>query len=423
MKKTFILFALLLTSQFLNAQTTKEELFSHRAYLGSNYCPYPDSLIVLTPAPKGYEAFYISHFGRHGSRYMASNNPFHDVINAMDKAKKDGKLTPLGKQVLNCVQKAYKYASGKGGDLSLLGQHQHQNIANRMYQNYPVIFQDSNIIDARSTLVDRAQASMEFACAELQRLNPKLKIIQRTRAEDKYFMSPSNDSIKDKKSEKKVRQQIELFMDSLRHVPQAHLHLFKGSTTYKKYFKDYAAFNNNLYNILQDTLCLPEFKADFPKIFTDEELFDIWESKNMQWAGYLGLIHGTHPDYMKMVPTVKNIIREADKMINSGKSGASLRYGHDSQIYPLSYLMGLSDNPPLPKDMALEDLYKYTSNSKIIPMAANIQLVFYRKSGSNDILVKALLQEKEQHLPVATNQWPYYHWQDVKKYWQEKIKR
>ena len=25
--------------------------------------------IVDTPAPKGYEPFYVSHYGRHGSRY------------------------------------------------------------------------------------------------------------------------------------------------------------------------------------------------------------------------------------------------------------------------------------------------------------------------------------------------------------------
>jgi hypothetical protein len=52
-------------------------------------------------------------------------------------------------------------------------------------------------------------------------------------------------------------------------------------------------------------------------------------------------------------------------------------------------------------------------------MAGNIQLVFYRKDGSDDILVKFLLNENETSIPVKTDCAPYYHWSDVKRYWAE----
>ena len=58
---------------------------------------------------------------------------------------------------------------------------------------------------------------------------------------------------------------------------------------------------------------------------------------------------------------------------------------------------------------------------QVIPMASNVQMVFFRKSGSSDILVKFLLQEEEKHLPIETDIWPYYHWNDVKKYFAPKI--
>jgi hypothetical protein len=51
-------------------------------------------------------------------------------------------------------------------------------------------------------------------------------------------------------------------------------------------------------------------------------------------------------------------------------------------------------------------------------MAANIQLVFYRKEGSDDVLVKFLFNENETSIPVATDCAPYYHWADVKRYWE-----
>ena len=60
-------------------------------------------------------------------------------------------------------------------------------------------------------------------------------------------------------------------------------------------------------------------------------------------------------------------------------------------------------------------------NYHLYPMAGNIQVVFFR-SGDNDpdILVKVLLNEKEAVLPISTDIAPYYHWNDVKAYWQAK---
>ena len=48
-----------------------------------------------------------------------------------------------------------------------------------------------------------------------------------------------------------------------------------------------------------------------------------------------------------------------------------------------------------------------------------VQLIFYRKAGSEDILVKLLLNEREVTLPVKTDKAPYYHWKDVRRYWQQ----
>ena len=48
---------------------------------------------------------------------------------------------------------------------------------------------------------------------------------------------------------------------------------------------------------------------------------------------------------------------------------------------------------------------------------------FYRNHQDNDILVKALLNEHEVTMPVTTDKAPYYHWDDVKRYYTEKLNR
>ena len=56
------------------AQTSKKEIFGDIYRTGSNYFAYPGPKAkALTKTPEGYVPFYISHYGRHGSRYMSNN--------------------------------------------------------------------------------------------------------------------------------------------------------------------------------------------------------------------------------------------------------------------------------------------------------------------------------------------------------------
>ena len=103
-------------------------------------------------------------------------------------------------------------------------------------------------------------------------------------------------------------------------------------------------------------------------------------------------------------------------MIRTGGPALSLRFSHDGSLLPLAWLMGLKE--AMGADTDLGNLYKKISVDKLIPMAANIQLVFYRKDGSDDVLVKFLLNENETSIPVKTDLAPYYHWADVKQYWE-----
>ena len=71
----------------IQAQTSLPELRVHPELATGNYCNYPTPTGHVTPAPDGYEPFYVSHYGRHGARYLTENNSYRYVIGKMDTAR------------------------------------------------------------------------------------------------------------------------------------------------------------------------------------------------------------------------------------------------------------------------------------------------------------------------------------------------
>ena len=117
---------------------------------------------------------------------------------------------------------------------------------------------------------------------------------------------------------------------------------------------------------------------------------------------------------------LRNIVETADTCLASGRPAASLRFGHDTNLTPLVALMEMETfNRPTPNWDSIPELYQ---TYRIIPMCGNVQLVFFRKQGSEDILVKPLLNEREVHLAnVTTDCWPFYHWADLRRVWMRTV--
>ena len=110
-------------------------LFAQYEKMGGVYYAYPVTETELAAAPEGYQPFYISHYGRHGSRWMTNDQRYEWICRQFDDTKN---LTKLGKDVRRRMAKVWKNAKGNGGKLSPLGARQHRGIARRMYQNFPL---------------------------------------------------------------------------------------------------------------------------------------------------------------------------------------------------------------------------------------------------------------------------------------------
>ena len=112
------------------------------------------------------------------------------------------------------------------------------------------------------------------------------------------------------------------------------------------------------------------------------------------------------------------IIHEADSCLKLKAPGATLRYGHDTMVMPLTCLLNINGTGKQIADLEQIDDEGW-NNYRIFPMACNLQFVFYRKAGSEDIIFKILDNEDEATLPIKTDIAPYYHWNDFKKYCNE----
>lgn len=107
----------------------------------------------------------MSHYGRHGSRWLISDGNYSKPLATLKAAKEQGKLTPLGENTLETIEAIYATANKRLGDLTTVGERQHHGIGKRMVKNFPEIFKTKNLkIDARSTTVNRCILSIIAEC-------------------------------------------------------------------------------------------------------------------------------------------------------------------------------------------------------------------------------------------------------------------
>ena len=416
----FVLLCLLLLGWSASAQTSREELLSHIELTAANYANYPNPTGHITPAPKGYEPFYISHYGRHGARYQTSDKAFKRLQQQLDTALSIGLLSEYGKDVRNRITLAAADARGRAGSLTQLGARQHKAIAKRMYDNYPSLMSRPLKVTANASTSRRVIHSMENFCAELKDLNSAYDISMAAREEDLYYIKANkNIIVPDSPTEDELYHKLKEFRKKMMAwTPQMEA-IFTDPDRAKSFIDEYT-FADDLYNVAADMYCLPELNLSFNDVFGEEGMINGFRSYNAAWCLWEGLMPGAKKNYYMIYPLLQNFLDEADEVIAGGGQALRLRFGHDSVVLPFAFALGFQEAIGATDDM--ENLHKDFAIFRLIPMGANIQWVFYRKDKSKDILVKFLMNENETSIPVKTDCYPYYHWRDVQKYYRQMIK-
>ena len=421
MQKTLFISLLSVFCCLLSAQTPRSEIGKNIRCSASSYLAYPGpTQHQLTPPPTGMKPFFISHYGRYGSRYHTRPSTYDTPYHLLAAADSAGKLTPLGRDVLHRLDLIRQEANLHWGELTELGAEQHRQIVSRMYERFPEVFTDDADIEARSTTVGRCILSMEHALLQLLRLNPRLTIHHNATVRDRNYLDYQDRQLIALRNDSAVTAVYRRFNEKHEHSRRL-LHLLFNDRDYARQL-DATQLCSSLFTIASNIQSSNIRKrVTLYDLYTDEELYQHWLCENAScYVSYGNTpISGNLQPYSQRF-LLRQIIEDADRHIRESRTGVTLRFGSETALLPLCCLLdvngcGLSTN-------RLESLgRKRWVDYRLIPMAANIQLVFYRKETGGDVLFKVLLNENEATLPLRTLNPPYYHWDDFKTYYLKKL--
>jgi len=411
-----------------------EKIRQNRNFSASNYCIYPDSTLpALTPAPQDKKPFYISHYGRHGSRYLSNRKGYDIPCRMLCAADSLGLLTPIGRDVLRELRHIISDSEGRWGDLTGLGKRQHRHIASRMVERFPEVFTGDAFVDARSTTVPRCVLSMGAAVQQLVALNPDLDVTMRASKQDMWYMNHQDTLLRKRMETPETQKVFNAFCEPLISNYRLMQMLFTNVDAARKVLDDFVVklqprngeqwlnYYLILSGLIQQNTRMSE-RSQLIDLFTYEDIHCFWQCENAWWYIMYGpsLLNGGDQPYSQRY-LLRQMIHEADSCLRLKRPGASLRFGHETIMLPLTCLLGINGF-----DFQTNDLAALEPNGwwacLVFPMASNIQFVFYRENPEDkDIVFKVLLNEQEATLPIPTDIAPYYRWSDFREYYLKKL--
>ena len=365
-----------------------------------------------TPPPEGYVPFYVSHYGRHGSRFQRNRDRLKACA-AMKTAGEAGLLTPLGRDVQGRLDRLAKAHEGMFKCLAMRGAEEHKRLARRMFERFPAVFADGGRVRCQSTTKYRCLASMANFATALKGAAPALDFSFETgERSEKILLGGADD--RDESLFGDIGAILEPLRKNVAGPGRLMSALFTDPAAAEKAVGAPAQFAEALFDAASacQSLARELDGMDVYDVFTGEELASFSRFDDCRY--YAGM--GNSVEFgdrvarrLKALPG--DVVARADAAIADGGVCADLRFGHDSGLLPLTAFIGLEG----PGDrVPVAEAWERCPLWRCMPMASNVQMVFYRKDGA-DVLVKVLFNERETAIrglsPVAG---PYYRWQDLR---------
>ncbi len=416
-KKAFctaaIIFIVSIFGISIDAQSYNDLIKESPERAGGVYHFYEYAPSALTKAPKGYKPFYISHYGRHGSRYHTSSGMFSGAVENLSAAEKAGLLTEEGKMLKRQLDTVWAEHQGMFGMLTQRGAAEHRGIAGRMAANYPEVFRGKNRreVECVSSYWPRCLVSMTNFTEALREKSGDLEFRYLTGPKYLNYISMDLDTkTVSKESSKMIRQ----MRDSLVSCERFFGAIFTDTAKAMELIDDPRKFMDNVFvagGISPNTEAHPDILSHF----TTEELVALWIPRNDRMYYNYGISQEAG-EYVSAIakPLIEDIIAKADAAVEQGsRRAADLRFGHDVGLLPLLGTIGIAG---MENRMKASEAHRTWFDFRMMPMGSNLQMIFYRNR-KGDVLVKLVYNDKETTIPaVKTVSGPYCRWEDLKEY-------
>ncbi|MDD6152203.1 MAG: hypothetical protein PUB45_07790 [Bacteroidales bacterium] len=419
MIKLLIAISILTAGLSVGRPALRDEVLTGSHFCGS-YMPYEWVEQDYSPVPEGFKPFYVSHFGRHGSRYHNSLSSFKKVSSIYEKAAAKGLLTEEGERQKALFDEFHAFSKPNIGQLSDVGRCEHREIAARMAARWPEVFAQGHRAYAVSSKVGRVRESMKSFDRSLEKSG--ISIEEHYGDEWQWYVAPITPEYKAYFEDGEWKAVSDEFQKSYDPAPLVR-RLVKSESVFKGR-DDEARFARALFAVATGVKAAGS-TLNLLEPFSEDDLFALWEQKNL--TQYLGKGPSAVGDGIALsvaVPLLQDIIDRADRAIASGEWNADLRFGHGEGIMPLTGLMGIEGFSEETADAAkVSSLWQ---DWKTACLASNVQMVFYRNA-KGKVLVKTLLNEREVSFDgcrkAAATSGPYYEWKTLKAFLEKRIKQ
>lgn len=417
-----LLLSLLVSILPISAQDMRAKIEQNPNYAGSNLLSYIHKPTPQTPAPKGYKPFYISTYGRHGSRWHTRPHYYERAIRFFEDAAKMDALTEHGKEVYERVKQICAHAEGREGQLTSKGVAEHRGIAERMVERYPEIFSTKGgkecRIDCYSTLYPRCLLSMAANNERIKELCPEVQFTRTTGERYRRYLAPA------------YATTMASLYDSDNLQPVALRRYLKPERLMQSLFKPEYIATIDPYKASLRIFFLSTIMQNFEDtdlslfdIFTTDELYALWRVRNIHYY----TVFGNSEEFGDItaadaVELMREIIEDADDAIANGSRSGCLRFGHDMAVVPLIGLLQMEGRCQRASIHDFDKIETIWQDVNITSMAANVQLVFYRNK-QGEVLVKALHNEAEVRLPLSNDNAPYYRWEEFRSYYLDRMEK
>jgi len=155
-----------------------------------------------------------------------------------------------------------------------------------------------------------------------------------------------------------------------------------------------------------------DIEDDLFRFLPFDALYRRWAQSNIGlYTGHCNSVEAGAERVPMARTAVEDIVAKADEAIATGEYAADLRFGHDFPLMALASYLGIEG---VGERYSVEEVCDNWLGFWNIPMASNLQLIFYR-NGAGHVLVKFLYQEQERKLRgLEPVEGPYYDWETVK---------
>ena len=377
-----------------------------------------------TPAPEGKKPFYINHYGCPTSYYRESSSLYEDPYAVFAKADSLGKLTPLGKNVKLRLDLLRRDAKNRTGELTTKGADQSREIARQLVLRYPEVFTPDGYCSGRSIVQNNCLLTCEEALVQVSSMVKDIKFNLTSSHREDRFMDPQDKTLEAQRWDSLTLAHYNRFL-ALNSGNARLMESLFSDQNFVIHTVDPEELSRQLF-VLAGSIQHTDLGGHVTlyDLFTPAEIQSHWKklnAKNYITNGACSLNGATQP-FMQRA-TLRNMIHMGDSVQRRDTPIVHLRYTSENVVMALACLMEL-DNCGLQTDDldGLGDLGWV--NYRIAPLGGSIVMIHYRSEpGDPDVLVKVLLNGREARLPIETDCAPYYHWNDVKRYYLRKLYR